>query len=110
MWAMIPMFRTRSSGMLSSAPVALEGCVSAITTCTSLCAAHLWSACRTRGSLRSPLVMGERLVGLCHLVRLFLAAYGGSGVVHRVEQLALELLGHRLARALARGLDDPAHR
>src|SRR5579859_4199992 len=54
--------------------------------------------------------MGERLVGLGHLVRLFLAADRGARVVRRVEDLGLELLGHRLAGALARGLDDPAHR
>src|SRR5205807_3441943 len=70
------------------------------TTCTSYC----------RGSLRSPLVMTEGLVGLRHLVGLFLAPNGAAGVVHRVHELARETIGHRLAGALARGLDDPAHR
>src|SRR3970040_1446980 len=103
MCAMIPMLRTRSGGTLSLSPVALEGRVSratAITTCTSY----------DRGSLRSPLVVREGLVGLGHLVGLFLATDRRAGVVQRVEQLALELVGHRLAGALARGLDDPAHR
>src|SRR5437016_6296575 len=100
MCAMIPMLRTRSSGY-SRAVAGFPAFVSiVITTCTSY----------FRGSLRSPLVMGERLVGLGHLVRLLLASNGGTGVVHRVHQLAGELLGHRLARPLARGLDEPAHR
>src|SRR5579859_3332946 len=100
MCAMIPMLRTRSRGY-SRADVGFPAFVSiVITTCTPY----------RRGSLRSPLVVGERLVGLGHLVRLLLAANGGTGVVHRVHQLAGELLGHRLARALARGLDEPAHR
>src|SRR5216684_1163231 len=72
----------------------------AATTCTSYCC----------GSLRSPLVMTEGLVGLRHLVSLFLAPHRAAGVVHRVHELAREALGHRLPRALARGLDDPAHR
>src|SRR5258708_9252502 len=54
--------------------------------------------------------MGECFIGFGHLVRLLLAANGGSGVVHGVHELAGEALGHRLARTLARGLDDPAHR
>src|SRR5258706_526193 len=57
-----------------------------------------------------PLVVRERLVGLGHLVRLFFAADRAAGVVHRVHELTGEALGHRLARTLARGLDEPAHR
>src|SRR5438105_13077676 len=97
---MIPMLRTRSSGY-SWAVAGFPAFVSiVITTCTPY----------RRGSLRSPLVVGERLVGLGHLVRLLLATDGGTGVVHRVHELAGKLLGHRLARTLARGLDKPAHR
>src|SRR2546421_11974844 len=94
MWAMIPMLRTRSRGY-SRADVGFPAFASIV---------------MTTGSPSSPFVMGERLVGLGHLVRLLLAANGGTGVVHRVHQLAGELLGHRLARTLARGLDQPAHR
>src|SRR5437899_8109623 len=54
--------------------------------------------------------MTEGLVGLGHLVGLFFAAHRAAGVVHRVHELAGESLGHRLARTLAGGLDDPAHR
>src|SRR5947209_3134422 len=53
--------------------------------------------------------MTEGLVGLGHLVGLFFAAHRAAGVVHRVHELAGEPLGHRLARTLAGGLDDPAH-
>src|SRR5205814_9019072 len=70
------------------------------TTCTSYC----------RGSLRSPLVMTEGLVGLRHLVGLFLAPNGAAGVVHRIHELSREPLGHRLSSPLARGPDDPPHR
>src|SRR5204862_7383013 len=70
------------------------------TTCTSYC----------RGSLRSPLVMTEGLVGLRHLVGLFLAPNGAAGVVHRIHELSREPLGHRLSWVLARGLDGPSHR
>src|SRR6476661_9264639 len=107
MCAMIPMFRTRSSGYSRPGVAALPAFVSIVMTTGSSCSPLVL---RTAvDSLRSPLVMGERLVGLGHLVRLLLAANGGSGVVHRVHQLAGELLGHRLARTLARGLDEPAH-
>src|SRR5260221_1750458 len=57
-----------------------------------------------------PLVVRERLVGLGHLVRLFLAADRAAGVVHRVDELTCQALGHRLARTLARGLNEPTHR
>src|SRR5438552_3527551 len=53
--------------------------------------------------------MGEGLVGLGHLVRLFLAPHRAARVVHRVHELAGKPLRHRLARALARRLDEPAH-
>src|SRR6266404_1715561 len=102
MCAMIPMFRTRSRGY-SRPGVALPAFVSIVMTTGSRSPLQL----RTVGSLRSPLVVRERLVGLGHLVRLFLAPDGGSGIVHRVHQLAGELLGHRLARPLACGLDEP---
>src|SRR5258708_26795885 len=90
MCAMMPMLRTRSSGYSRTMPD-LPALVSMVIS-------------------QLPLVMGERLIGFGHLVRPLLAANGGDGVVHRVHQLAGELLGHRLARALASGLDEPAHR
>src|SRR3990172_6533288 len=110
MWAMIPMLRTRSSGYSCVPTGVFPGLTSrAITTCTHSPGADR-SVVPYVGSLRSPLVMTKGLVGLCHLVRLFLAAYGGARVVEGVEQLAGELLRHRAARALARGLDEPAPR
>src|SRR6266850_5142518 len=54
--------------------------------------------------------MTERLIGFGHLVRLFFAPNGATGIVHRVNELAGEAVGHRLPRTLTRGLDEPAHR
>src|SRR3979490_2936653 len=53
--------------------------------------------------------MTEGFVPFGHLVRLFFAANGATGVVHRVDELTGEAVGQRLPRALARGLDEPAH-
>src|SRR5688572_15334877 len=89
MCAMIPMFRYRSSGY------------------SRFTADPFWGFTST---VISPLVVAEGLVGLRHLVRLFFAADRGAGVVHGDHELARELLPHRLARALARRLDEPAHR
>src|SRR5260221_3574057 len=90
MCAMMPMLRTRSSGYSRTMPD-LPALVSMVIS-------------------QLPLVMGERLIGFGHLVRLLLAANGGTGVVHGVHELTGELLGHRLTRTLASGLDEPAHR
>src|SRR5688572_9806101 len=89
MCAMIPMFRYRSSGY------------------SRFTADLFWGFTST---VISPLVVAEGLVGLRHLVGLFFAADRGAGVVHGVHELACELLPHRLARTLARGLDEPPHR
>ena len=50
--------------------------------------------------LHLPPVMGERLVGLCHLVRIFPLLYGPAPVVVSVHNLACELLDHGLLGAL----------
>src|SRR5688572_26717055 len=89
MCAMIPMFRYRSSGY------------------SRFTADPFWGFTST---VISPLVVAEGLVGLRHLVDFVLAADGRARVVHRVHELAGELLPHRLARALARRGDEPAHR
>src|SRR5215813_15468199 len=57
---------------------------------------------------RLPAVMGERLVGVGHLVGVFALLDGVAASIEGVEQLGGELLGHAVARAVARGLDDPA--
>src|SRR4051794_11904049 len=93
MCAMMPMLRYRSSGYSRFTVAPFCG----------FCSIAIISS-------RLPLVVRERLVGLSHLVRLFLAADRAAGVVHRVDELTREPVGHRLTWALARGLDDPAHR
>src|SRR5258708_33076939 len=62
-----------------------------------------------RGSARLPAVMGERLVGVGHLVGVFALLHGIAAAIEGIHQLGRELLGHAVARAVARGLDDPAN-
>src|SRR5215467_14806672 len=83
MWAMIPMFRTRSS------PTWVAVCVAI-----------------------SPLppVVREGLVGLRHPVDVVLALVGAALLVERVEDLVGELLGHALLAPVARVRDEPADR
>src|SRR6185503_16668506 len=82
MWAMMPMFRVRSSGAGRGMVVAL-------------------------GAL--PAVVGESLVGLRHAVRVFLLLHGAATARGRIEDLTRELLHHRLLGTHARILDEPAH-
>src|SRR5437867_7729112 len=83
MWAMIPMFRTRSRPTL-------RVLVSKLVT-------------------RSPAVVRKGLVGLRHSVEVVLALERAALLVEGVEDLAGELLLHVLLAALAREGDDPAH-
>src|SRR5215212_10530557 len=78
---MIPMFRTRRSGVF-------------LTTCTAI---ELSS---------SPSVVCKRPVGLCHPVGVFLALHARADVVLRVEDLAREPAAHRL---LAPGAGEAYH-
>src|SRR6266567_5806641 len=79
MWAMMPMFRVRSS--------------SGFMCCL--------------GSL--PAIVGERLVGLRHAMHVFSSFYGCSLPPRCIEQLARKLLRHALARPSSGGGDEPAH-
>src|SRR5690606_39826954 len=60
----------------------------------------------SRGGL--PTVVGERLVGVGHLVAVFAPLHGSAAVLRRVEHLVGEALAHGLLRAGPCGLDDPA--
>src|SRR5919107_6014531 len=80
---MIPMFRTRRSGVF-------------LATCTAI----LLSS--------SPSVVCERPVGLCHPVSIFLALHARADVVLRVEDLAREPAAHRLLASGAGEADHPA--
>src|SRR5215203_1445900 len=82
MWAMIPMFRTRSSAMLV-----------ATATCFSL-----------------PAVVREGLVRLRHPIHVVFALERAALFVERVQQLPRELRRHALLTPVARERDDPADR
>src|SRR5438094_7101110 len=85
MWAMIPMFRTRSSATFVSATLVLKS-----------------------SFLRLPAVVREGLVGLRHPVDVVLALERAALLVERVQDLAGELLAHVLLAAVARVRDEPA--
>src|SRR5688572_29631682 len=89
MWAMIPMFRVRSSGM-----PAVAACLRAV----------LLMAIG-----RLPLEMAEGAVCLSHPVGVLAALDRGTDAVRGVDELAGQLLCHALPVALAGGLDQPAH-
>src|SRR5437899_4503643 len=84
MWAMIPMFLTRSSATLVSV---------------------------TAKSLQSlPAVVGEGLVGLRHAIHVVLALERVPLLLERVEDLAGQLVRHLLLAPVARVGDEPAER
>src|SRR5918994_2273240 len=85
MWAMIPMFRTRSS--------AIACCVTATETFLS----------------PLPAVVREGLVGLRHPVDVVLLLECAALLVERVEDLPDELRLHALLAALPRVRHKPAH-
>src|SRR3954451_18133337 len=84
MWAMIPMFRTRSSATRCSV------------------------AAKSLQSL--PAVVREGLVGLRHPIHVVFALVGVPLLLERVEDLAGELVAHVLLAAIAREGDEPAQR
>src|ERR687898_2441167 len=84
MWAMIPMFRTRSS--------AIACCVPATESIPPL-----------------PAIVREGLVGLRHPVDVVLLLERAALLVDRVEDLADELGLHPLLAPVARVLDEPAN-
>src|SRR3954468_4103017 len=58
---------------------------------------------------RLPAVVSEGLVGLCHAVRIFALADGGTAVLSGIHQFVSEAERHRLLAAVTGSLDDPAH-
>src|SRR5436190_16948571 len=86
MWAMIPMFRTRSSA-------------------TATCSLVLNSSflCRL------PAVVREGLVRLRHPVDVVLALERPTLLVQGVQDLVCKLHAHALLAAIARIRDEPAH-
>src|SRR5664279_51435 len=88
MWAMIPMFRTRSSAIEASLSLVLNVCPV---------------------SLALPAVVRKGLVGLRHPVDVVLAFERSALLVHRVHDLVGELVSHALLTPLARIRHEPAH-
>src|SRR6266480_3288435 len=86
MWAMIPMFRTRSSAIAASFSLVLKRSFPAL-----------------------PAVVGERLVRLRHPVDVVLALERPTLLVQGVQNLVCQLVRHALLAALARERDEPAH-
>src|SRR5690349_14325759 len=86
MWAMIPMFRTRSSATRVSATAK-----SSLSSCL-------------------PAVMREGLVGLRHPVHVVLALERVALLLQRVQDLAGELVVHALLPPVARVRHEPAER
>src|SRR5437764_2237937 len=84
MWAMIPMFRTRSSATRCSV------------------------AAKSLQSL--PAVVREGLVGLRHPIHVVLALVRVPLLLERVQDLAGELVAHLLLAPVARERHEPAQR
>src|SRR5947209_17871163 len=96
MCAMIPMLRTLASAVTTSV----------VTVFVSLVSASLM-----RGKFCGlPAVVGERLVGLGHLVGVLAPLDAGTEAVARVEHLVHQPLGHRLLATLPGVADQPAQR
>src|SRR5438270_7482040 len=102
MCAMIPMLRVRARGYSRiTSSLSLPLCLLASTA--------IFSAGCAIGSALPP-VVSERLVRLCHLVKVFLALDRRAGVVRGIDQLCSEPIRHRLLLAAAAVLHQPPQR
>jgi hypothetical protein len=52
-------------------------------------------------AIRLPAVVGERLVGVCHAVRVVLLLDGATTILCCIDELGREALAHRLLAAIA---------
>src|SRR5881409_1620204 len=126
MWAMMPIFRILSSGVVrgiaflysaktrvdQDAPLVCRGPVSLRRHREAfglLDAGSLKAGSRSCWSRCLPPVMREGAVRLRHPVRVFLLLYRLALALRRQDQLGGEALGHRLLFARAAVLNDPAH-
>src|ERR1051325_5602744 len=118
MWAMMPMFRVRSSEYCRSTSVLVFLWGDAAPSLVLLLPAPVATEGKREARLRPPLrweiplpaIVRERLVGLRHLVRVFPLLHGRAAVVGGAEQLGGELPRHAPPRPPPRGADAPAHR
>src|SRR6266705_370467 len=98
--AMIPMLRVSSS--LKALPMVPETAL--------LSPARVATASLTTATNPLPPVMCEGLVGLRHAVHVFLFLDRSAAGIGGVNQFIREFVGHRLARAFTRILQQPANR
>src|SRR4030042_2423548 len=111
MWAINPIFRTRSSGVCRDKLFTRFSLFSFSFFCGFLSwplVVHQEPKTKNPKRLFLPSIVGEGLVGLSHLVRVFPLLDGGAPVVSRVQELGGQLAIHGF---LASGLgvfDDPA--
>src|SRR5438093_7235338 len=106
MWAMIPMLRVRARGysrIASPFPPFLTSCSVVVTCIISVGLAAISGTPGQRkpapggglcGSLPSPAIVRERLVGLGHLVHVLAPLHRGAGSVRSIHDLGDEAFGH----------------
>src|SRR5829696_6621269 len=104
MWAMIPMFRTLDRSVLMSTAM-LWPQVSSFDDRVRLTEPWCAAPAATPHRLGLPAVVGERLVGLGHLVGVLTTLYGGAQPVGGVQDLVHQALRHRLLPPLTRVAD-----
>src|SRR5262245_2878181 len=103
MWAMTPMFRTRSSGILRAMARQFSFLESRPDPAPE-------ARSRRPRCVDSPAVVRERLVRLGHPMGVLALLDRGTLALGCVHQLVGKLLRHRLARTRAGRADQPAHR
>src|SRR6266516_2729690 len=126
MWAMIPMFRVRTSGYSritrgcfappGARPASFAACAMSSFNSPAGTAMTNGPPRRTPGPQRarprdslswSPSVMGESLVGVGHLVHVLTSLDGGALPVGCVHDLADQAVGHGMLTALPRVVHQP---
>src|SRR5208283_2403407 len=99
MWAMMPMFRVLSSGVVRGMIVTFRA---------PKRPARLLLYWHSAGSCL-PAIVGERLVRVRHAMRLLALPYALTALVRGVDNLVRELVLHALAVSQPCVLDQPAH-
>src|SRR5580704_1660575 len=106
MCAMIPMFRVSSS--LKTRP--MISCVAPLVSVAISASLDSFYYRSKDRPLQLPAIVRKGLVRFRHAVNVFLLLDGAAASIRCVNQLIRELVDHRLARALARILQQPANR
>src|SRR2546422_404544 len=102
MWAMIPMFRVRTSGysrMTRGLPVPPGARLVASLTASIVPSFLAGVPIATSPSSQSPSVVSERLVRFGHLVHVLAALHRGALATSSVHDLRHQAIGHRMLLA-----------